>query len=70
MMTSFIRYHLFKQIDDSGAGYITFAEFERALRSHLHVTRSQLPDEQVLAIWLMLDKDQNSSRMQVLTTAP
>ena len=31
------------------------------MRSHLHVPRSHLPDEQVRAVWLSLDEDQNGT---------
>merc|ERR1719473_220872 len=52
---------LFRTLDTSGDGTISFAELLQAMRSRFGVPASQVPDEVVRALFDHLDKDKQGS---------
>jgi len=50
-------YRMFKDIDDDRSGLIDYDEFSRMVRNRLGVSKKQLDDEALRAVWLVLDED-------------
>ena len=50
-------YRMFKDIDDDQTGLIDYDEFTRMVRIRLGVSKKQLNDEALRAVWLVLDED-------------
>ena len=49
-------FKLFGHVDDSGTRQISFKEFSAMIRDELHIAPKELPDRQIKAAWLALDK--------------
>ena len=50
-------FKLFGHVDDSGTRQISFKEFSAMIRDELHIAPKELPDRQIKAAWLALDKN-------------
>jgi len=52
--------NLFAYVDADGSGFITYDEFEPAVRKKLHIKKGRLSDDRLKALWCAIDGDDSN----------
>ena len=54
---------LFKEIDADDSGFVTFDEMQTVTRRSLKITKAELSDDAIKALWCKLDIDDSNQIM-------